>query len=115
VLLAGDAAGLVSPLTAGGIHTAYHYGRRAGQLIADHVLDAGPDPVAVLRGVYPRFTWKKVLRSAAERGPPAWVLNLLLASPPLRALARLVFFHHRGLFSPAAWRALARAPLGARG
>jgi flavin-dependent dehydrogenase len=114
VLLAGDAAGLVSPLTAGGIHTAYHYGRRAGQLIADHVLDAGPDPVDVLRGVYPSFTWKKLLRAAVERGTPGWAIDLLLASPPLRALARLVFFHHRGLFSPAAWRALARAPVAAR-
>ncbi|MDX1401956.1 MAG: NAD(P)/FAD-dependent oxidoreductase, partial [Kiloniellales bacterium] len=35
VLLVGDAAGLVSPMTAGGIHNAFHYGRRAAQVIAD--------------------------------------------------------------------------------
>jgi flavin-dependent dehydrogenase len=115
VLLVGDSAGLVSPLTAGGIHTAYHYGRRAGQVIADHVLDGGPLPLEVLRGVYPRFTWKKVLRAAIERSAPGWLIDLLLASPPLRALARLIFFHHRGLFSPAAWRAMSRANAAARG
>jgi flavin-dependent dehydrogenase len=70
-LLVGDAAGLVSPLTGGGIHTALVSGRAAGLALAGHLLDGGPG-------------------NAAFAG-----------------LARTVFFHHRGLLSAAAWRALA--------
>ena len=44
VLLIGDAAGLVSPMTAGGIHNAFHFGRRAAQAISDHLFDHGPEP-----------------------------------------------------------------------
>ena len=42
--LATDAAGMVSPLTAGGIHRAYLCGRLAGQAIADYLLQGGPHP-----------------------------------------------------------------------
>ena len=40
VLLIGDAAGWVSPMTGGGIRLAFRYARRAASLIADH-LQAG--------------------------------------------------------------------------
>jgi hypothetical protein len=39
-----------------------------------------------------------------DQRPPNWCWNALLATPPLRALAATVFFHHRGLRSAAAWR-----------
>jgi hypothetical protein len=101
----------LSPLRGG--HPRRTTGRRAGA--GDrHVLDGGPT-MEVLRAVYPPFTGKKALRAAIERCAPAWMMALLPASPPLRALARLIFFHHRGLFSPAAWRALSRAGAAARG
>ncbi|HEY6567937.1 MAG TPA: NAD(P)/FAD-dependent oxidoreductase, partial [Actinomycetota bacterium] len=58
VVLVGDAAGIVSPLTAGGIHTALDSGRTGGQAIASHVLDGGPPLDLALRGTYPSFTWK---------------------------------------------------------
>ena len=41
VLLIGDAAGMVSPLTAGGIHNAYRFGKVAADAIANH-FDGGP-------------------------------------------------------------------------
>ena len=106
VLLVGDAAGLVSPLTAGGIHTALHYGRKAGLAIASHVLDGGSDPGRAMEAVIPRFRWKRLLRRAIDLGPPnAWI-DAAFASSAFRSLARGIFFHHRGLLSMAAWRDL---------
>lgn len=106
VLLVGDAAGLVSPLTAGGIHPAFRYGKRAGQVIADHLLDGGADPGAVLDGEYPRYRWKALLRRALDRDPPNWLYDRALGLAPVRAAARLVYFHRKGLKSAAAWRDL---------
>ena len=50
VLLVGDAAGMVSPATGGGIRLAFQFGRRAAQTIADHLLHLGPAPETVLVG-----------------------------------------------------------------
>ena len=108
VLLVGDAAGLVSPLTAGGIDPAFRYGKRAGQVIGDHLLDGGPDPARVLAREYPRYRWKALLRRALDRDPPNWVYDWTLGLPPMRAVAQLVYFHHDGLKSRAGWRAVFR-------
>jgi digeranylgeranylglycerophospholipid reductase len=104
VLLVGDAAGLVSPLTAGGIHTALHFGRRAGQMISDYLLDGGPQPYRALSDEVPAFFWKRLLRFGMNLGVPNALLNLALGSSAFRSLAQMIFYHHRGLFSPAAWR-----------
>ena len=106
VVLVGDAAGLVSPLTAGGIHTALRSGRAAGLAIASHLLDGGPSIDVALRGVYPTFAWKHAMRSALDLRPPNVLIDRALESPRFRALARAVFFHHRGLMSTAAWHDL---------
>jgi len=104
-LLVGDAAGMVSPLTAGGIHTALDLGRQAGLAICDHLLDGGREPVAVLRGALPRFYWKHLLRFGFDHAPPPnWSIDLAMRFSPLRALAQVIFFHHRGLLSLEAWR-----------
>lgn len=106
-VLVGDAAGLVSPLTAGGIQTALESGRRAAQAISDFLLDGGLSPEQSL--AYPRFFWKRMLRGAMDLHPPNALYDALFASAPFRAFARAVFFHHRGLFSGAAWRELVPA------
>jgi flavin-dependent dehydrogenase len=103
-VLVGDAAGLVSPLTAGGIHTALRSGRAAGIAIAGHLLDDGPNPGRALRETYPTFAWKLPMRAAMDLHPPNALIELALESPRLRAVARAVFFHHRGLLSAEAWR-----------
>ncbi|HUJ08959.1 MAG TPA: NAD(P)/FAD-dependent oxidoreductase [Verrucomicrobiae bacterium] len=103
-LLVGDAAGLVSPLTAGGIHTALHFGRRAGQLISDYLMDGGRQPYRALADEIPAFYWKKLLRLGMNLGLPNPLLNLALGNAAFRSLAQMIFYHHRGLFSPAAWR-----------
>lgn len=110
--LIGDAAGLVSPLTAGGIFNAYHFGRRAGELVAAHLDVAGgaeaPEPGEILAAEYPRYFWKSLLRRGLDLGPPNWLYELALGTPPMRAFARLVYFHTKGLGSAAAWRAVIR-------
>jgi len=97
VLLTGDAAGLVSPLTGGGIRLAFQYGRKAGASIANYLLDGGADPGAVMGKEYPRFgikTWMRRLWSAA---PPNAVLNATLFTPPMLALAKWIYFQKRGV------------------
>jgi digeranylgeranylglycerophospholipid reductase len=47
-VLTGDAAGLVSPLRGGDKNLAFRHDRRAGQLIADHLLRHGLPPAKVL-------------------------------------------------------------------
>lgn len=108
VLLMGDAAGLVSPLTAGGIDPALRYGRRAGTLIGDYLRGSGPDPGPILAREYPRFRWKALLRRIFDCDPPNWFYERTLGLPPMRGLAQLIYFHHEGLKSRAGWRALLR-------
>ena len=111
VTLIGDAAGLVSPLTAGGIHTALESGRRLG--VALGVARAGPawrDATAplVVAPPAPRFRAKRLARAIYDRVQSDRLFDLAIGNRAFAALARLVFFHRRGLASPAAWRDLIR-------
>ena len=96
VLLTGDAAGLVSPLTAGGIRFAFQYGRRAGAVISNYLQDGGPDPGLVMAREYPRFALKTWMRRLWSAAPPNAVLNAALFTPPMRALAQWIYFQKRG-------------------
>jgi digeranylgeranylglycerophospholipid reductase len=95
VMLIGDAAGHVSPLTGGGIKLAFRYGRRAGQLIADHLLRHGPPPEETLAKEIPSFLKKNMLRKAMDVGPPNWLYNLMIGTAAMRWFARQVYFHKR--------------------
>jgi len=108
VLLIGDAAGIVSPLTAGGIHTALDSGWRAAHAIADHLLDGAMAPGRAAAAAYPRFTCKRGLRRLLDLGPPNWLIDAGLTSPPLRWLAQMIYFHRRGLLSARTWSDLLR-------
>jgi digeranylgeranylglycerophospholipid reductase len=103
-MLLGDAAGMVSPLTAGGIHPAMQLGRVAGVAIANHLLDGGPDPSRAVAALAPSFACKRWLRTAFDLVPTNFLFDQLLASATFRRLAQVIFFHHRGLFSLEAWR-----------
>jgi digeranylgeranylglycerophospholipid reductase len=96
VLLIGDAAGHVSPLTGGGIRLAFRYGRRAAQLIADHLTRNGPPPDLVLKRELPGFAKKQALRTVMDLGPPNWLYDLIIGTPPMRWFANTVYFHRRG-------------------
>jgi flavin-dependent dehydrogenase len=106
VLLIGDAAGWVSPLTGGGIRLAFHFGRRAAALVADHLLNAGPAPERALSRELPSFPLKRLARRFLDLAPPNALLDLALATPPVRALAERFYFHRRGGrgMDPAAYR-----------
>ncbi|HUO93656.1 MAG TPA: NAD(P)/FAD-dependent oxidoreductase [Rhizomicrobium sp.] len=95
VLLIGDAAGLVSPVTGGGIHTALQFGRRAAQLVSDYLFDRGPHPLAVFEREIPRYRLKLALRAAMDIAPPNFAINAVLMTRPMRALAQRLYFHSR--------------------
>jgi digeranylgeranylglycerophospholipid reductase len=95
VLLIGDAAGMVSPATGGGIRLAFQFGRRAAQAIADHLLHLGPSPETVLARELPRFGLKRLLRMGLDIAPPNIAVDALIATAPLRWLAAHVYFHRR--------------------
>lgn len=96
VLLVGDAAGLVSPVTGGGIHTALEFGRRAAQLVADYLCDRGPHPLPVFAREIPRFRLKRMLRRVLDFAPPNAAINAFLTTTPMRKLAQQFYFHRRG-------------------
>jgi len=95
-ILVGDAAGVVSPVTAGGIHSAWEHGWTVGRAIAAHLRDGGPAAEAVALEAAPRFRFKRALRWAYDRMQFDWPFDLLLHSPPLRWAAEQVYFHRRG-------------------
>jgi len=95
VMLIGDAAGMVSPVTGGGIHTALHFGRRAAQLTSDWLDDRGPHPVASLKREAPRYTLKRIMRRAMDLALPNPLINAMLMTAPARALAERLYFHTR--------------------
>jgi flavin-dependent dehydrogenase len=97
VLLVGDAAGMVSPVTAGGIHMALRHGLLTGHAIADFLSGRGPDPVERLAQTYPTFRLKRLLRFLFDLFQTDWAFNLLLATRPVREAASLVYFHRRGI------------------
>jgi flavin-dependent dehydrogenase len=94
-MLIGDAAGMVSPVTGGGIHTALHFGRRAAQLVSDYLGDRGPHPLAVLRREAPRYRAKRALRRLLDTAPSNPLINAFLMTAPAKALAQRLYFHSR--------------------
>jgi flavin-dependent dehydrogenase len=103
VMLTGDAAGLVSPVTAGGIHSAWQHGWSVGEAIAQHIRGDGPAPERVAMHAIPDFRIKRALRWAYDHCQLDWPFDLLLYSAPLRWAAEQVYFHNRRT-----WRASSR-------
>jgi len=108
VLLIGDAAGLVSPVTGGGIHTALNFGRRAAQLVGDYLMDRGPHPLAPFEREVPRYRLQLAMRGVLNLAPPNFAINALLMTAPMRQLAQRLYFHRRG-GDPASFEAWTRA------
>lgn len=95
-LLVGDAAGLVSPASAGGIHTALRYGEQAGEAVARFMAGRVPDPAGWLPGRYPTFRVKRALRTLFERTQGDWCYNHLLHTRAMRRIWEMVYFHSKG-------------------
>lgn len=97
-LLVGDAAGMVSPVTAGGIHTALKHGMAAGNAIADYLTGKRTDPCEWFVNSYPQFAVKRALRFAFDHFQSDLAFNLLLATKPMRMAASYIYFHRKGVF-----------------
>ena len=91
-ILAGDAAGIVSPLTAGGIHSAWKHGWAVGEAIARHLRHGGPAPERIASEAAPRYRTKRLLRRAFDAWQADWPFDLLIGTPPLRWAAERVYF-----------------------
>ena len=95
VFLTGDAAGLVSPFSGGGIHTADHFGRQLAQHLMDR--DRFDSNDEALLGTYPGFRLKHLQRRVFESAAPDWALNSLIGNPLFSLFARVVFFSKKHL------------------
>ncbi len=95
-LLVGDAAGMVSPVTAGGIHTALRHGEQAGRAVAVFLAGQMDDPAQWLVRGYPQFRKKRALRWLFDHFQSDWVFNRMLETAPMRRAAELVYFHRKG-------------------
>lgn len=94
VTLIGDAAGLVSPLTAGGIHTALESGFRTGRAIAS-ALASDPGGRLVVDPPVPDFTVKRWMRRVYDRVQHDRLFDLAVGTGAFAGFARQVFFHRR--------------------
>ena len=94
VILTGDAAGIVSPVTAGGIHSAWRHGWLVGQALANTTGDTTPEEVAINHA--PGFLSKRALRWVFDHAQMDWPFDLLLKTPALRWAAEQIYFHKRG-------------------
>jgi digeranylgeranylglycerophospholipid reductase len=100
-LLVGDAAGMVSPVTAGGIHTALKHGLAAGHAVAEFLEGKCEDPHQWFPASYPKFRAKRLLRFLFDHFQSDLFFNAMLASRPMRMAASQVYFHRRGVMKPA--------------
>lgn len=99
-LLVGDAAGMVSPITAGGIHTALKHGMAAGHAVAEFLEGKCDDPAQWFAATYPKFRTKRLLRFLFDHFQSDLFFNSMLATRPMRMAASQVYFHRRGVMKP---------------
>lgn len=95
-MLIGDAAGTVSPVTAGGIRTALVYGEKAGVAVADYLHGKAQDPAGWLVRQYPGYRSKRFLRWGYDRWQSDWLFNQLLSTSLFRRFAEQIYFHRKG-------------------
>lgn len=96
VALAGDAAGMVSPVTAGGIHAGLRHGTAVGLAIV-HNLQQGDASLALpAMDAVPAFRAKRLLRRAFDHAQFDGLFNLAFRTPFMRCVAEQLYFHRRG-------------------
>lgn len=95
VTLVGDAAGMVSPLTAGGIHSGLRHGAAVGRMLAAHLSGRATSRAPPTPPV-PGFAFKRLLRWAFDHAQWDLPIDLLLTAPPMRRMVEQLCFHQRG-------------------
>jgi len=86
---------MVSPLTAGGIHSGLRHGAMTGRLLASRLSGDVATDVAMTPPV-PGFALKRLLRWAFDHGQFDAPMDLLLTARPVRRLVEQLCFHRRG-------------------
>jgi flavin-dependent dehydrogenase len=102
-LLVGDAAGAVSPLTAGGLDGAMRLSELAAEVTAVYLERNNPSILREYDGArfQPRFLARRWMRSLLRVAANPILTEIAFAAmrtPPLRAFARHVFFSRGGSF-----------------
>jgi geranylgeranyl reductase family protein len=102
-LLVGDAAGAVSPLTAGGLDAAMRLSTFAADVIAAYLESHDDEVLAAYTGdrFRARFMTRQWMRRAIRAVEHPLTMELacaMLRTPPLRAVAAHVFFSRGGSF-----------------
>jgi len=92
VILIGDAAGVVSPLTAGGIHRCFYYAEKIGEQIAEYLNKNGKHPEYYIKKHYPKFYIKKFQRFIFDNFNNEMILHFFLNSMAFKLLAKKIFF-----------------------
>jgi len=95
-VLAGDAAGMVSPVTAGGIHAGLRHGRAVGEAIARHLRRHDAGRLLVAANAVPAFQAKRLLRWAFDHAQFDHPVDLAFRTPFMRRFAEQLYFHRRG-------------------
>lgn len=93
VMLIGDAAGQVSPLTAGGLRLALRQGASAGQAIAQHIKTFTPLSMPLSKGV--PFIRKRLFRRILEQAFPDTLAEIVLPLALFQQWAAALFFTPR--------------------
>lgn len=96
IMLMGDAAGVVSPLTGGGIHTALRYGKLTGNYVADYLKENKKHPALCITRELPRYRLKMLLRNIADLPLPSWPYEILIHSLSFRRFAERIFYQRQG-------------------
>jgi len=72
-----------------------HFGRRAAQLVSDHLEDRGPHPVKALKAEAPRYFAKLLMRRVLDMALPNALINPVLTTGTMRGIAQRLYFHAR--------------------
>ncbi|HEX7192989.1 MAG TPA: NAD(P)/FAD-dependent oxidoreductase [Thermoanaerobaculia bacterium] len=105
-LLVGDAAGAVSPLTAGGLDAALRLSRFAAEVTERYLATGDPAVLAhysgdAFRARFLTRTWMRRAMRLVESPAAMELACALLRTPPLRALASHIFFARGSFPEPA--------------
>ena len=101
VVLVGDAAGMVSPVTAGGIHAGLRHGSAVGEALARRLQRPEAGDIAVVTRAVPGFRAKQALRWAFDHAQFDGPFDLAFRTPFMRLVAEQLYFHRRGHVMPA--------------
>ncbi|TAH36553.1 MAG: NAD(P)/FAD-dependent oxidoreductase [Alphaproteobacteria bacterium] len=96
VIIVGDAASHVSPLTAGGIDYALRLGYNLADALYAYIKgQTALHPGKAIQKYIPTFAVKQLMRMGFYHACPNWMMEIMIHNPAFRLLAQQVFFKHK--------------------